>query len=204
MLSRWPTNRPFGSLAASGTLSKFFGLKATNRPFLPSALAAGRLGMGEHVDRDAAGVHLLLEAAQDGRAAGAEHLDLDAGLLLEGVGDLLRPARSASRCTRSPCPRPSPWRRRRHPARGRAARRRARASDAASANAGLRMFPLSLLLRCVGAMRLPLNVRPCRSAPAARRSTPGCDSRSRSSSAGTRRARCPASRRTACPGSAAS
>ena len=40
MLSRWPTNRPFGSLAASGTLSKFFGLKATKKPFLPSALAA--------------------------------------------------------------------------------------------------------------------------------------------------------------------
>src|SRR5262245_43850576 len=40
MLSRWPTNSPFASLAASGTLSKFFGLKATNRPFLPSALAA--------------------------------------------------------------------------------------------------------------------------------------------------------------------
>src|SRR3954467_485446 len=40
MLSRWPTNRPFGSLAASGTLSKFFGLNAANSPFLPSALAA--------------------------------------------------------------------------------------------------------------------------------------------------------------------
>src|SRR5215510_59160 len=40
MLSRWPTNSPLGSLAASGTLSKFFGLKARNRPFLPSALAA--------------------------------------------------------------------------------------------------------------------------------------------------------------------
>src|SRR5262245_4913977 len=40
MLSRWPTNSPFGSLAASGTLSKFTGLKSTNSPFLPSALAA--------------------------------------------------------------------------------------------------------------------------------------------------------------------
>src|SRR3954470_2151879 len=40
MFSRWPTNRPFGSLAASATLSKLTGLKATKKPFLPSALAA--------------------------------------------------------------------------------------------------------------------------------------------------------------------
>ncbi len=83
MLSRWATNSPSGSLAASGTLSKFFGLKATNTPFLPSAVGGGRIGGGQHVGGDPAGIHLLLKPAQDRRAAGAEHLDLDAGLLLE-------------------------------------------------------------------------------------------------------------------------
>ena len=38
-----------------------------------------RLGMREHVDEDLACVGFLLESAQDGGAAGAEQLDLDAG-----------------------------------------------------------------------------------------------------------------------------
>ena len=46
--------------------------------------------MGEHVDKDLAGITLLLEAAQDVGAAGAEQLDLDAGLLLKHQRDLLR------------------------------------------------------------------------------------------------------------------
>src|SRR5262249_31617285 len=37
----------------------------------------------------ALGIKLLLEPPQHSRAAGAEHLDLDAGLLLEQIDDLL-------------------------------------------------------------------------------------------------------------------
>ena len=64
-------------------------LEGDEQPLLAERIGGGRLGVGQHVDRDAAGIHLLLEAAQDRRAAGAEHLDLDAVLLLERLGDLL-------------------------------------------------------------------------------------------------------------------
>ena len=46
--------------------------------------------MGDHVGGGAASRHLLLEAAEDRRAAGAEQLDLDALLLLEQRDNLLR------------------------------------------------------------------------------------------------------------------
>ena len=85
-------------------------LEGDEQALLAERVGGRRLRMGQHVDRDPAGVHLLLEAAQNGRAAGAEHLDLDAVFLLERVDDLLALRRSASRCTRSPCPRPLPWR----------------------------------------------------------------------------------------------
>ena len=39
--------------------------------------------MRKHVDGDSTGVHLLLEAAENGGTAGAEKLDFDAGLLPE-------------------------------------------------------------------------------------------------------------------------
>ena len=43
----------------------------------------------DHVDRDAAGVGLLLEAADHVLPAGAQQLDLDAVFLLEGLCDVL-------------------------------------------------------------------------------------------------------------------
>src|SRR5436305_966833 len=48
------------------------------------------IGCGQHIGCYPPGVDLLLEAAEDGGAAGAEHLDLDAVFLLEQVDDLLR------------------------------------------------------------------------------------------------------------------
>src|SRR5262249_50136893 len=50
----------------------------------------GRVCGVEHVGEHAGGVLLLEEAAQDRAAAGAKQLDLDAALLLEQAGELLR------------------------------------------------------------------------------------------------------------------
>ena len=86
---RWATWWPLGSLTSSRTLSKFFGRNGTSRSRLVEPVDRGGIGDGQHVGQDAPGVDLLQEAAEDGRAAGAEELHLDARLVLEQGGDLL-------------------------------------------------------------------------------------------------------------------
>ena len=76
-------------LGGVGHLVEIDRLEGDEETLLAERVGGRGLGMRQHVDRDPSGVHFLLEAAQDGGTAGAEHLHLDAGLLLERVGDLL-------------------------------------------------------------------------------------------------------------------
>ena len=72
-----------GRLGGIRNLVEVLRLERDEIALLGECIGGGRLGMRKHVDGDSTGVHLLLEAAENGGTAGAEKLDFDAGLLPE-------------------------------------------------------------------------------------------------------------------------